>query len=387
LNRLVTPKLSILIPTRNRAEYVSHTVASALAIPSNEIEVVVSENYSDDKTLEIVRGFEDTRLRVIRPPRPLPMHENWEFLLSEASGEWITFLGDDDAILPYALEELNRLSRAFPWCEALYSARAYYFWPSSINPKGVLRFPFLNDVQLNDSKDTFLALLNAQLNYLYAPQIYSGGFQRRSLVNRIRRAGGFYFKSVIPDAASAVSALSFTTNFVRLGVPLCIVGTSPSQDVRESLSSKSRVDYFYDRLGASDLQLHVVYPLSPGQLAGAEAHFCLLEAVHSSIPFCRTDLLDATHLERALLRTFSVLSNQGRGSTIEKLFQYFGKQPPEASAVNEYLYLFPEIIPDPLPSSVMYTTDGFAGEISNISEAIALVENIYRQVGTRTVSH
>ena len=100
------PKVSIAIPTRNRSAYLKLAVASALGQSLSSIEVVVSDNASDDNTQEVLRGIQDQRLVCIRQDRPLTMAENWNCCLQHATGEYFLLLSDDDFLETDAIQEM-----------------------------------------------------------------------------------------------------------------------------------------------------------------------------------------------------------------------------------------------------------------------------------------
>ena len=58
------PILSICIPTYNRAETLKKNVISILNYPSQDLEVVVSDNCSTDETIKILNEINDDRLSV-----------------------------------------------------------------------------------------------------------------------------------------------------------------------------------------------------------------------------------------------------------------------------------------------------------------------------------
>ena len=124
----MTVKYSIVIPTRNKAEYLSFAMRSVLASPRSDIELIVSNNFSTDITASILSSFSDSRLKVVSPGESLPMAAHYEFALVHATGEWITILGDDDAIMPYAFDSLDQYIDAYPSIDIISSKRAYYFW-------------------------------------------------------------------------------------------------------------------------------------------------------------------------------------------------------------------------------------------------------------------
>jgi hypothetical protein len=98
-------KVSILIPTRNRAQLVSHALSSAFAQDYADIEVIVSNNASDDDTASVLAQHQQRhpQLRVVQCETVLPFHQHWRFLLSHASGDWVIFLCDDDALISTAI--------------------------------------------------------------------------------------------------------------------------------------------------------------------------------------------------------------------------------------------------------------------------------------------
>jgi len=240
------PLLSVLIPSRNRSFYLRYAIQSALNISSSEIEIIVSENYGSDDGWSVANSFSDFRLTVLRPERPLPMHQNWEFLLAKSRGRWITFIGDDDAIMPHCAEYLTSLENRYPEAEAIVSPRAYYNWKHaySLSDESMCFFNFSHHEIWRDSKKELARCLKGEINYPSLPQMYSGGFHRRSLVQRIKRLqGGHYFRSVTPDAYSAVMATLHTYRYLEVGVPMTWVGTSTSSSV--ITSAKPREEDFF----------------------------------------------------------------------------------------------------------------------------------------------
>jgi glycosyltransferase involved in cell wall biosynthesis len=63
------PLVSVLMPMRNVERYVEAAVRSVLAQESVELELIVIDDGSTDKSEAVVRGFDDRRIRLIRGPR------------------------------------------------------------------------------------------------------------------------------------------------------------------------------------------------------------------------------------------------------------------------------------------------------------------------------
>ena len=94
------PKVSILIPAYNQAQFIGETIASALAQTYGNLEVIVSDNASTDGTAAIVQGMlDDPRLRYHRNAENLGRVPNYHGLLHEqAIGEFVLFLDGDDLL-------------------------------------------------------------------------------------------------------------------------------------------------------------------------------------------------------------------------------------------------------------------------------------------------
>ena len=156
-------KYSIVIPTRNKAEYLPFAIKSVLKSTRTDIELIVSDNFSTDNTAKILRDFSDPRLRVIQPDVALPMAGHYEFAISKATGEWITILGDDDAVMPYIFESLDKYILKYSDVDIISSARAYYFWEGCENIYGDLVVAYsskFKDKIRSTKNDLYKALFN-----------------------------------------------------------------------------------------------------------------------------------------------------------------------------------------------------------------------------------
>lgn len=93
------PLVTIGIPTRNRAGgYLRETLASAMQQTYSNLEIVVSDNCSEDDTEPFVRGLADSRIRYFRHHASIGANENFNFCLEQATGEYFLLLHDDDLI-------------------------------------------------------------------------------------------------------------------------------------------------------------------------------------------------------------------------------------------------------------------------------------------------
>lgn len=97
------PRVSVVIPTYNRATVLPRALDSALTQTFTDLEVVVVVDGSTDGTTELLRTVDDPRLRWIEQPNAgLPSARNTG--IDAATGEWLAFLDDDNEWHPTYLE-------------------------------------------------------------------------------------------------------------------------------------------------------------------------------------------------------------------------------------------------------------------------------------------
>lgn len=91
-------RVSVCMATYNGALHIEKQLASILKNLDTNDEVIVSDDNSTDETLEIVRSFNDNRIRVVLNHQDNRGHiRNFENALKHANGEYL-FLSDQDDI-------------------------------------------------------------------------------------------------------------------------------------------------------------------------------------------------------------------------------------------------------------------------------------------------
>jgi glycosyltransferase involved in cell wall biosynthesis len=95
-----SPLVTIGIPSYECADYVGEAVASALGQDFIDLEVLVIDDASSDRTIEVLRNFDDPRLRVLVNERNLGAAANWNRVLDETRGRYLKMMGSDDVLLP-----------------------------------------------------------------------------------------------------------------------------------------------------------------------------------------------------------------------------------------------------------------------------------------------
>jgi glycosyltransferase involved in cell wall biosynthesis len=104
------PFWSVMIPTRNRVDYLQLTLESVLeqAPGAADMEIEVVDNCSTLADVEaIVRRVGGSRVSFFRQPASVTMSENWTTCVRRARGEWVHVLHDDDVVMPGFYDRLK----------------------------------------------------------------------------------------------------------------------------------------------------------------------------------------------------------------------------------------------------------------------------------------
>jgi succinoglycan biosynthesis protein ExoO len=97
---------SVIIPAYNTADYIAQAIDSALNQTLENIEVIVVDDASTDRTVEIVQSFREPRLKLLVNQHNLGAGGARNRALNAATGKWLAVLDSDDW---YAAERLEKL--------------------------------------------------------------------------------------------------------------------------------------------------------------------------------------------------------------------------------------------------------------------------------------
>jgi len=105
------PKVSVVIPTHNRAEFVKAAIQSVLNQTYQDFEIIVVDDASKDATAEAVNSFQDGRIQYVRHETNKGEAGARNTGVMNAIGQFVAFLDDDDEWLPEKLEKQVNLFR------------------------------------------------------------------------------------------------------------------------------------------------------------------------------------------------------------------------------------------------------------------------------------
>jgi glycosyltransferase involved in cell wall biosynthesis len=107
-NDRTSDKVSIIIPTYNRAAYINESVMSALYQTHKDIEVIVVDDGSTDNTREIISLINDQRIKYIHIEHKGLQSAVRNKGIQCSTGNYISFLDSDDLLAPEAIATLLR---------------------------------------------------------------------------------------------------------------------------------------------------------------------------------------------------------------------------------------------------------------------------------------
>lgn len=101
---MTQPSVSVVIPVFNRAETIGSAVDSVLTQTFKDLELIVVDDASSDRTVEILKGFSDSRLRLICHESNKGAGAARNTGIDAARSEWVAFQDSDDLWMPTKLE-------------------------------------------------------------------------------------------------------------------------------------------------------------------------------------------------------------------------------------------------------------------------------------------
>lgn len=98
-------KVSVIVPTYNRAHLVRETIDSILSQTFNDFELIIVDDESTDSTDEVVKSYKDKRIRYFKHQHHGIIAANRNYGIRRAKGKYIAFCDDDDLWFPQKLEK------------------------------------------------------------------------------------------------------------------------------------------------------------------------------------------------------------------------------------------------------------------------------------------
>lgn len=223
--------LSIVVPTKDRYEYLEQLVDLIISFKSPEIEVIIQDNTNENsRILNFLESRDTTNIKYFHTAEQISISLNSDKAILNSSGKYVCFIGDDDGVTRYVIDSVK-------WMEAkgigiLRSEYAIHKWPSYRSPKPmkisgtVLTGNYDNKYVVYDNMACLKKLLSSGINnMLELPRVYNG-IVRRDILDKIYNKCGTFFPGPSPDMANSVALCIVEEKFCKINAPVVIGGHS-----------------------------------------------------------------------------------------------------------------------------------------------------------------
>lgn len=231
------PRFTVVIPTKDRADYLHHTLRTCSLQDYDNFEVIVADDGSTDHTREVVEeaARKDPRIRYASPGAAVGMRDNFEFALNQVQSGYVMALGGDDGLLPYGIRGmrdtlLDTGQEMLAWPVPIYMYAGARSGTSQLilhtkrgRPQSGRRIIQSKDFLANQVKALHYAADNE------SPMIYIKGVASTALVERVRQRSpeGRFYACSTPDGYSGIVLAGEVQTYALSGTPFAIAGGSP----------------------------------------------------------------------------------------------------------------------------------------------------------------
>ena len=242
------PRVSIIIPVKDRKEYLYHTLRTCMAQDYENFEIIVADDASTDGTKEMVHAMAamDPRITFIDRPVRVGMRDNFEDALSHIKEGYVMAMGGDDGILPGGISRMVRKfeetgTKLMTWCPPEYA------YPMDYYPNGHFSIYYKNNSHWVSSNEYLSRQpqIMAYINDIECPMFYIKGAVHISLIEKVksRTKDGRFYSCPTPDGYSGIVLAGEVDKFYFSAEPFTINGVSPSsQGIAYIKKDKKSVD-------------------------------------------------------------------------------------------------------------------------------------------------
>lgn len=100
----IIPKISVILPVYNGEKYIKQSVDSILSQTFTNFELIIIDDGSKDKSVEIIESYTDTRIRLIKNSTNRGTIESLNIGIKESRADFIARMDQDDISFPQRLQ-------------------------------------------------------------------------------------------------------------------------------------------------------------------------------------------------------------------------------------------------------------------------------------------
>lgn len=232
MNNKKLPFFSVIIPAKNRAEYIAHTLKTCMIQDYPNFEIIVSDDCSDDNSVEVIEELakRDSRIKLFAHKEHLGMRDNFEFALNQVKPGYVMALGGDDGLTPGCIWRMYNIlqqtgKQLLTWTPAGFTypdkkdeANIFYIRRSKKSKVKILK----SEDFLNKIADTFFYLIDE------CPMFYMKGVASTDLIEKVksRTKDHCFYYCPTPDGFSGVVLAGEVEDYAFTNEPLSIIGNT-----------------------------------------------------------------------------------------------------------------------------------------------------------------
>jgi glycosyltransferase involved in cell wall biosynthesis len=150
------PLVSVLMTSFNREKYIGKAIESVLSSSFEDFELIIVDDCSTDRTVEIARFYEakDKRIKLFINEENLGDYPNRNKAASYANGRFIKYIDADDMIYPWGLAIIINNFEKFPdagYCLDSIEQDAHNIFPMLLSPKDAYNREYFRSSIFNKS--------------------------------------------------------------------------------------------------------------------------------------------------------------------------------------------------------------------------------------------
>lgn len=193
------PDVSVSIPAHNHEKYIQECITSILDQDYKDLEIVITDDFSTDGTVDKIMPFVGDRVRLFRHDKNYGPSVTTNSNIRNARGDFVCLIASDDAFLPTKVSRQRRLLDERPEVGAVFSFAEYMDEDSQPIPGP--------PPTGNCSREAWLRLFFYEGNFLSAPTVM---IRRSVWIRSARSTIGFCRRRISTCGSGSVLRPKFT---------------------------------------------------------------------------------------------------------------------------------------------------------------------------------
>lgn len=236
------PLLSVAIATKDREKYCIAAIQSILDYDDDRLEITIADNSSTTLVKDFVEKVNSCKVKYFYDDSEISSNQNFNRAVELTTGEYVIVIGDDDSILPNAVEVAKWASENN--IDSICSKKIVtYYWPGALKqfPTGHLIIPqgttFKTQVNLKTELESLIK--NGLQHYLLfsLPKTYHG-IVKKEVLNKIKSQTGHFYGGLSPDTYSCIAVSCIAKNHYLIDHPITIAGICATSTTADNFTGK-----------------------------------------------------------------------------------------------------------------------------------------------------